>query len=130
MATYRGFDRRGLYRNRREAWLAGVCAGLADRFDLPPWLVRLIFILLALTVVVLPLMVIVYIVLAFMMPPAPTWPPPGVAGADWDEFYAGSRAEALRRLSQRFETLDQRLRRMESIVTSPGYDIDDQLRRL
>ena len=33
---------RGLYRDRENAWIFGVCAGLADRFDLRVGTVRLI----------------------------------------------------------------------------------------
>lgn len=35
----------GLARPREGAWIAGVCAGLANRFDVPPFLVRLLFVL-------------------------------------------------------------------------------------
>ena len=36
----RGWDM-GLYRNRSEGWIGGVCAGLAAHWDLPNWFVRL-----------------------------------------------------------------------------------------
>jgi hypothetical protein len=32
---------RRLYRPRHGRWIAGVCAGLAQRFNMPAWLVRL-----------------------------------------------------------------------------------------
>ncbi len=34
----------GLSRPRSRAWIAGVCAGLAERFDVSPGLVRLLFV--------------------------------------------------------------------------------------
>lgn len=34
--------RRGLYRDRENGWIFGVCAGLADRFDYDPLIVRII----------------------------------------------------------------------------------------
>jgi phage shock protein PspC (stress-responsive transcriptional regulator) len=34
-----------LVRPRRGRWIAGVCAGLAERFGLPPMVVRLAFVL-------------------------------------------------------------------------------------
>lgn len=34
----------GLSRPRENAWIAGVCAGVADRFEVPAWLVRLVFV--------------------------------------------------------------------------------------
>ncbi len=36
---------RRLYRPRHGRWIAGVCAGLAQRFNMPAWLVRLLFLL-------------------------------------------------------------------------------------
>jgi phage shock protein PspC (stress-responsive transcriptional regulator) len=33
-----------LYRPRNDRWIAGVCAGLAQRFGLSPGMVRLIFV--------------------------------------------------------------------------------------
>jgi len=33
-----------LYRNKEEGYIAGVCAGLAEHFDVDNWIVRLIFI--------------------------------------------------------------------------------------
>ena len=41
-------SRRRLYRDSRRAWLAGVCAGLADYFGVSPRLVRLLVFLSAL----------------------------------------------------------------------------------
>ena len=37
--------RKGLVRPRRGRWIAGVCAGLADRFGVSRGLMRLIFVL-------------------------------------------------------------------------------------
>jgi phage shock protein C len=34
-----------LVRPRDGKWIAGVCAGLADRFGLPRWMVRLAFVI-------------------------------------------------------------------------------------
>jgi phage shock protein C len=38
-----------LYRSRTERWLAGVCGGLGEYFGIDPTLVRVIFVLFALT---------------------------------------------------------------------------------
>ena len=38
--------RRGLYRSRRHRIVAGVAGGMAERFGLPVWLVRLLWLLL------------------------------------------------------------------------------------
>ena len=36
--------RRGLVRPRKGRWIAGVCAGIAQRFDTSPLLVRVLFV--------------------------------------------------------------------------------------
>jgi phage shock protein C len=38
-----------LYRSRTERWLAGVCGGLGEYFGVDPTLVRVLFVLFALT---------------------------------------------------------------------------------
>ncbi len=55
-----------LYRSRSNVMLAGVCAGLADYFDLDPTLVRLGYFLLTLFTAFSG--VIVYIVAAIVIP--------------------------------------------------------------
>jgi phage shock protein PspC (stress-responsive transcriptional regulator) len=57
--------KKSLVRPRDNRWIAGVCSGLAYRFGLPPFLVRVLFILSCL----LPgPQVLVYIILWIIMP--------------------------------------------------------------
>ncbi len=58
-----------LYRSRNDQMIAGVCAGIAEYFDLDPTLVRILFVLLAIGPVP---GILVYIILAVIMPEAPT----------------------------------------------------------
>ena len=122
---------RKLYRSRHDSVVAGVCGGLANYFDFSPWGMRLIFILLAVFVpgITTSFMVVLYIVLALVLKPEPQRRilMPGEPDVERPEY--GTRADALRRVQQRYEQIEQRLRRIESIVTRPGFDIDDQLRR-
>ena len=70
--------RQGLVRPREGRMLAGVCAGLARRFGLDPWLTRVRF---ALTLLVIPgSQILIYPVLWLLMPSedrsyASTFPP-------------------------------------------------------
>ena len=57
-----------LYRSRNAQMIAGVCAGIAEYFDLDPTLVRILFVLLAIGPVP---GLLVYIILAVIMPEAP-----------------------------------------------------------
>jgi len=77
-----------LYRSRDDRVLAGVCGGVADWLDLDPSLVRIVFALLVITAGVgLLLYIIMAIVVPeepdyFQVPPAPGAPMPGAAVAD------------------------------------------------
>jgi phage shock protein PspC (stress-responsive transcriptional regulator) len=70
--------RQGLVRPREGRMLAGVCAGLARRFGLDPWLTRVLFVL---TLFVIPgSQILIYPVMWFLMPSeersyAATFPP-------------------------------------------------------
>jgi phage shock protein PspC (stress-responsive transcriptional regulator) len=59
------FRRQGLYRPREGRVIAGVCAGLARRFGLSAFVVRLLFIL---SLIIPGSQLLVYIVLWVLMP--------------------------------------------------------------
>ncbi|XOV92941.1 MAG: PspC domain-containing protein [Bacteroidota bacterium] len=56
-----------LYRSK-DSMLGGVCAGIAEYFDLDPTLVRIAYIILTIATVVLP-SIIGYFILWFVIPP-------------------------------------------------------------
>jgi len=58
-------EKRRIYRSRDEQMIAGVCGGLAEWLDLDPSIVRLIFIMMALT---FGHGILVYLILALVMP--------------------------------------------------------------
>ena len=58
-------EKRRIYRSRDEQMIAGVCGGLAKWLDLDPSIVRLIFIMMALT---FGHGILVYLILALVMP--------------------------------------------------------------
>lgn len=128
---YQTTQGRGLYRSREDAVFAGVCGGIAENLDLPAWGVRLIWVLLTI-MFFFPLMIVVYFVLALVLPRrAPLAPP--IPGDSAEAFWMAcghSHGEALRRLQNRFEAIDQRLQRLESIVTSPRFGLEDEYRKL
>ena len=59
------FRRQGLVRPRSGRVVAGVCAGLARRLDVSPWLVRLAFVL---SVFLPGTQVLAYVLLWILMP--------------------------------------------------------------
>jgi phage shock protein C len=118
-----------LFRDRENAMLAGVCAGVAEYFGLNRKGVRLGTVLLMLFPPFFAFVVISYIVLAIVLPAKPAglyetqeqaefWR--GVSNAPGDVFGA---------LSHRFKELNLRLERMEAFVTSKEFEIDRELGR-
>ncbi len=85
-----------LYRSAEDRVLAGVCAGLADRLDLDPALVRIGYSILALVTGIFPLLVL-YVIMAVVVPEEPGWTGvrpvgPQPTGAGWP--VAGTPADA------------------------------------
>jgi phage shock protein C len=111
---------RKLYRSSTDRIVAGVCGGIAAHFDVAPWGVRLVWVLL--TIFAWPLMLVAYITMAFALKPAPV------------EFMSGvelrTPADVLGSLYDRFESLDRRIRRMESVVTRPSFGLEEDYRNL
>lgn len=118
--------RRGVYRSRDGA-IFGVCRGLAEYFDFSVFWVRFIAVALLLLTGLWPAMVL-YILAALVMKKEPAIP---VSSVDEQMFYddlSQSRHAATRRLKRRYEGLDNRIRRMEDIVTSREYDWERRFR--
>jgi phage shock protein C len=69
----------GLHRNREQGVLTGVCQGLGEYFDISPWLIRLVFIVVTLpwvlNVASTVAAVAVYIALSFIIPSGRKDPP-------------------------------------------------------
>ena len=158
----RGLDRRGLkssrasgwgmglYRNTRDGKIAGVCAGLADHWDIAHWVMRLIWIGGFLFTGTLALWA--YIGAWILLSARPSRYGEGRDGAvaadeddhlvmEYDERYHDYRPRRVFqypesgtvRLKRAQERLDDALRRveaMESYVTSRRFNLDREFSRL
>ena len=113
---------RTLYRSR-QGWIFGICKGLAEYADISVFWVRLAAIVAVLLTGFWP-MVLIYIVAAIFLKPAPVIE--FTNDDDWDFYqtYVADRKMALVRLKRRCESLDRRTRRMEAIVTDREFDWD------
>lgn len=113
---------RTLYRSR-EGWFFGVCRGLADYASINVFWVRLAVVIATFLTAFWP-MVLVYIVAAIFLRPAPVIS--FNSNEDWSFYqtYVSNREMALNRLRSRLQSLDKRTRRMESHVTRKEYDWD------
>lgn len=140
-----------LYRNTRDGRIAGVCAGLADHWDIARWVVRLMWFGAFLFTGTLALWV--YLAAWILMAPRPTrWTaevggggePAFEAGAvemEYDERYHDYRPRKvfryndsssvrLKRARERLDAAVQRVQAMESYVTSRQYELNREFSRL
>jgi phage shock protein C len=119
-----------LYKNKRDGVIAGVCAGLADYFNIDTALVRIGAILLLFFFA--PFMVIGYIVAAIVMPQRPNWTRRPTTEEE-SEFWRGvsRRPEAtFSNLKYRFRDLDERLQEIERVVTSDEWKLRREFREI
>ncbi|HEU6436901.1 MAG TPA: envelope stress response membrane protein PspC [Nitratidesulfovibrio sp.] len=113
---------RTLYR-ARDGKLMGVCKGLAQHFGMSVFMVRALFIAAALFTGFWPV-VGLYVLAGLVMKPRPVLQPADAGERDFYGSYVSSRGEALRRLKDKFDRLEGRIRRMEDVVTRRDFDWD------
>ena len=116
-----------LYRDKDNAILAGVCAGLADYFGLNRKGLRIIVAIS--TFFFVPFVVLTYIILAIILPAKPE---DLYQDESQEKFWRGvsmAPTDVFSNLNHRFRELDVRLQKMEAYVTSKEFDIDRQLGR-
>ena len=134
----------GLYRNRSDGWLGGVCAGLAAHWDVPNWVVRLAAVALLMFTGALAfwLYVIAWVAIA---PKASRWselPEEEVEiEMEYDEHLntyrrktvfgnTDSPTERVRNAKERMAKAASRVEAMERYVTSRQYDLNRECSKL
>lgn len=112
------FKKNKVYRSR-EGMILGICKGLAIHYDIPVFWMRIGMGFTAM--VTSGWAILVYFGLAMIMRPMPILP---LSNEDENEFYdsyTSSRSMALHRLKRKFDGLNDRIHRMEDVVTSKDY---------
>lgn len=118
-----------LYRDRENAMLAGVCAGISEYFGLNRKGVRLVTVLLMLFPPFFAFVAIAYVILAIVLPVKPTDLYENTEQAEFWRGVSNAPADVFGSLSHRFRELNLRLERMEAFVTSKEFEIDRELGR-
>ncbi len=114
-----------LYRDKENAMLAGVCAGLANYFGLNRKGLRLI--VAVSTCFFFPFILPAYIILAIILPVKPE---DLYENESQEKFWRGvsmAPTDVFSNLSHRFRELDLRLQKMEAYVTSREFEMDREL---
>jgi phage shock protein C len=125
MKRYDRFPRRRLYRSRNGV-IFGVCQGLADYFGFSLFWIRMIMVFILLISGIWPILGL-YLLAALIIKPEPVQPIENEAEQEFYDSYMHSRHGAAQRLKQRFSKLEQRIRRMEDMVTSREFDWDRRM---
>ncbi len=143
---------RGLYRDKRHKKVCGVCAGVADYLAIDTWKVRLVAVL---GLIFVPSVAVpVYFISYFLMDDKPYY---RQVTDRFDDVYedvdvdvdetevemtqqrdrgdmrprpSASNADTFRRAKQKFSALEDRLRLMESHVTSSRFELQRELRKI
>ncbi|NDK98060.1 envelope stress response membrane protein PspC [Photorhabdus bodei] len=113
-------NRRKLYRIPEKGKIKGVCAGLAYYFDVPVRLIRVIAVL-SLFFGLFGFVVVAYIVLVFVLDPAPT------GYTEEDHF---SVQNLLNEIDYQLKSGEIRLRQMERYITSETFSVRSRFRQL
>jgi len=115
-----------LYRSR-DGLFMGLLRGIADRFDLSLFWLRFLTIFATFFTGFVP-GIIIYAVTSLIISKAPIIPLNSMAEAEFYESYTHSREGAIHRIKRRFDTLETRIRRMESSVTDREFDWKHKLK--
>ena len=125
MKNYFGLSRGGIYRSRNGV-IFGVCRGLAEHFDFSVFWARAIAVIFLLFSGLWPAIGL-YLIAALLMKPAPVIPINNEAEQEFYDSYTSSRHLAALRIKKRYENLENRIRRMEHIVTTREFGWDEKL---
>ena len=126
--TYKGPAwKRALYRSR-SGMILGVCKGVADHLDFSVFWMRVIVVAVSLFTLSFPIAIVVYFVAALLMKPEPVVPFETEADREFYDSYTTSPPMAVHRLKRIYDSLDRRIRRIETIVTSRDFNWDTRLK--
>lgn len=127
---YGSHNPKRFYRSRNDSVIAGICAGLAERFGWEPVLVRILTVLL--TIFMLgPVAVITYLIVCLIYPRAPVGY--GNFSAEEDAFWRGvsDRPRAtFGTIKYSFMDLEERLKTIERTVTSDEWRLRQEFKDL
>ena len=116
-----------LYRDRENAMIAGVCAGIAEYFGFNRKGVRAVTVVGA--IFFMPFTLVSYLVLAVVLPVRPEEPKLDEEQKNFWRGVSNAPSDVFSSVKHRFRELDLRLQRMEAFVTSREFEIDRELGR-
>ena len=113
------------YRSRKGV-IFGICRGIADHFDLNVVWIRLGLIVTFCLSGFFPI-VLIYAILGLVFKLEPPIKPQNKSDEEFYQSFASSGSLGLSRMKSKFDALDKRIQRMESVVTDKAYDWERRL---
>jgi phage shock protein C len=126
---YKGKNPHRLYRDKENAMLAGVCAGIAEYFGWSRKGTRAVTFLMVLLPPFTGFTIVSYLVLAIILPTKPVNLYESQEQAEFWRGVSNAPSDVFGALRHRFRELNMRLERMEAYVTSKEFEIDNELGR-
>lgn len=118
---------RRLYRDKEHAVACGVCAGIADYFGFDRTATRVLAVI---SQFMFPATFLVYIAMCFLVPAKPR---DMYRDEQEEEFWKSVRKSPVATVTSvrhKMRELDVKMQRMERYVTSPGFGLDREFRKL
>lgn len=116
-----------LYRDRQNAKLAGVCAGIAEYFDLSVCGVRWVTVIATLFA---PFTIVIYIALGILLPPKPEELYRDVEEEQFWRNVRSSPADTFSGVRHKFREMEVKMQRLERYVTSARFKLDQEFKDL
>lgn len=128
MTAYDAMSHRRFCRNSDRAMVAGVCAGIADYFGFNLRATRVLaFICLLMA---MPITLLIYFGTVFLVPSAPDMRRRADRHSAPGETRHAASTQTMSDVRQRYQSMDNRLARLERYVTSSRFDLDQEIRNL
>jgi len=128
VSGYHSIPRRSFYRNRDRAVIAGVCAGLADYFGFNLKMTRVLAVIALL--MAMPVTLIAYFGTVLLVPPGPEAARETGYDPEFRRAVRSAPRQTMGDVRRRFQSLDNRLARLERYVTSSRFNLDQEFRKL
>ncbi len=122
------FKPQRLYRDPRGAWVAGVCAGIANYLGVPVFWIRLLTVLPLLSPL-MPLVVISYLVATIRIPREPEELYRDDEEKEFWQSVSHAPSATFGEVRHKMRDLEHRLRRLEAYVTSTEFEFNQNLPR-
>lgn len=128
MSHYESLRRRRFYRNSDRAVIAGVCAGLAEYFGFNLKVTRILAVFALL--MAMPAALIAYFGTVLLVPARSESKHRREYDPEFRQALRSNPVQTLGDVRRKYQGLDSRLARLERYVTSPRFNLDQELRRL